>query len=347
MVDSQRQTITHDLIVIGTSAGGVEALTYLVRQLPADLNAAVIVVLHVATQSPNVLHYILNSAGNLPAFLAEDGEAIKTGQIYVAPADYHLLVKPGYLQLTRGPKENHHRPAIDPLFRTAARAYGQRTIAVVLTGMLDDGTAGLTAVKMRGGIAVVQNPDDALYPGMPNSAIANVEDIDYILPLSKIPSILVALANTPTATEAQNPVPSQMEYESDMAQLNTELLENSINPPGKPSTFTCPDCGGTLWEIKEGKMLRFRCHVGHAFGAETLLAMQSEKMEEALWSAIRALQEKAKLSQQMASRMRDRNQLATAEELEQQAHDARQRSVFIEEVLDLSNKKRKGLPNKE
>ncbi|MDF5711205.1 MAG: chemotaxis protein CheB [Nostoc sp. S4] len=346
MVDKQRHTITHNLIVIGTSAGGVEALSFLVQQLPADLNAAVIVVLHVASQSPNVLHLILNNAGKLPVFLAQDGEPIKTGQIYVAPADYHLLVKPGYLQLTRGPKENHHRPAIDTLFRSAARAYGQRTIAVVLTGMLDDGTAGLIAVKMRGGVAVVQNPNDALYSGMPNSAIENVEDIDYILQLSEIPSILVALANTPMATEAQNPVPSQMEYESDMAQLNTELLENSINPPGKPSTFTCPDCGGTLWEIQEGKMLRFRCHVGHAFGAKTLLALQSEKMEEALWTAIRALQEKAKLAEQMASRMRDRNRLAAAEELEQEAQDAQQRSIIIQEVLDQGNGKRKRLPNK-
>ncbi|MDZ8185968.1 MAG: chemotaxis protein CheB [Nostoc sp. ChiSLP02] len=337
MVQNKEQTAIDNLIVIGASAGGVEALVYLVKQLPTDLNAAVIIVLHVSSESPCILHHILNGAGKLPAFAAEDGQAIKTGQIYVARPDYHLLVKSGYLQLTRGPRENHHRPAIDPLFRTAARAYGERVIAVILTGMLDDGTAGLMAVKMRDGVAIVQDPDDALYSGMPKSAIENVEDIDYILPLSEIPSVLVTLANTPMATQAEKPVPSQMEYESDMAQLNTEILENGTLPPGKPSTFTCPDCGGTLWEIEEGNILRFRCHVGHAFGAKTLQAMQSEDVEEALWSAIRALQEKAKLSERMASRMRDRNLLSVAEQLEQEAQAAHQRSVIIQQLLETGN----------
>ncbi|MFN6565131.1 MAG: chemotaxis protein CheB [Nostoc sp. ChiSLP01] len=337
MVNSQEQTNIHKLIVIGASAGGVEALTYLVKQLPADLNAAVLVVLHVHSQSPCVLQHIFNSAGRLPAFETQDGQAIKTGEIYVAPPDYHLLVKPGYLQLTKGPRENHHRPAIDPLFRTAARAYGQRVIAVVLTGMLDDGTAGLMAVKMRRGVAVVQKPDDAMYPGMPKSAIANVENIDYILPLSEIPSILVELANTAIAPAAEKPVPREMKYESDMADIQTQ--DNGTPVLGQPSALTCPDCGGTLWEIEEGKMLRFRCHVGHAFGAETLRAMQSEEVEEALWIAVRALQEKAMLSQNMAARMRDRNLLSVAQRLEQEAQDAQHRSAIIQSVLNMGNAK--------
>lgn len=342
MVDSQKQANIDNLIVIGASAGGVEALTYLVKQLPADLNAAVLIVLHVHSQSPCVLHLILNSAGKLPAFEAQDGAAIKTGHIYVAPPNYHLLVKPGYLQLTRGPKENRHRPAIDPLFRTAARAYGRRVIAVILTGMLDDGTAGLMAVKMRGGVAIVQNPDDAMYSGMPKSAVENVENIDYILPLSEIPFILVELANTAIAPAAPKPVPSQMEYESDMAELNSQAQENGAFPFGKPSTFSCPDCGGTLWEIEEGKMLRFRCHVGHAFGVETLQAMQSEEIEDALWIAVRALQDKATLSELTASRMRDRNLQSVAERLEQEAQEAKQRSAMIQQVLNLSNAKTSG-----
>lgn len=335
MVNSQKQTNLHKLIVVGASAGGVEALTDLVKQLPADLNAAIVVVLHVHSQSPCILHHILDRAGKLPAFEAQDGQAIETGQIYVAPPDYHVLIKLGYLQLTKGPRENRHRPAIDPLFRTAARAYGQQVIAVVLTGMLDDGTAGLMAVKMRRGVAVVQEPDDAMYPGMPKSAIANVENIDYILPLSEIPSKLVALANTPIAPAAEKPVPRQMEYESDMADIENQ--DNGTPPLGQPSTFTCPDCGGTLWEIKEGKMLRFRCHVGHAFGAETLRALQSEEVEEALWSAMRALREKAMLSQQMATRMRDRNLASVAQRLEQEAQDAQNRSAIIKSVLNMGN----------
>ncbi|MDZ8050187.1 MAG: chemotaxis protein CheB [Aulosira sp. ZfuVER01] len=331
MAKNQQQAIVHDLIVVGASAGGVEALTYLVKQLPTELNAAVMVVLHVHSQSPPVLAQILNNAGTLPASTAQDGEAIEKGRIYVAPPDSHLRLKPGYLQLTKGPRENHHRPAIDPLFRSAARAYGRRAIGVLLTGMLDDGTAGLMAVKMRGGVAVVQDPDDAMYSGMPRSALENVENIDYILPLSEIPSILVNLVNK-TAEK-----PQQSNLESDLAQSNMEA-EDSGALPGKPSTYTCPDCGGSLWEIEEGKMLRFKCHVGHAFGAETLLALQSEVFEEALWSAVRALQEKAMLSERMASRMRDRNLGLAAERMEQEAEAAKQRSTIIREVLEKGNK---------
>ncbi|OUL21596.1 chemotaxis protein CheB [Nostoc sp. 106C] len=326
MAQNQQQASVHDLIVVGGSAGGVTALTDLVKQLPAALNAAVMVVVHVHSESPSILAEILNSAGKLPASTAQDGEAIEKGRIYVAPPDYHLRVKPGYLQLTKGPRENHHRPAIDPLFRTAARAYGRRVVAVVLTGMLDDGTAGLMAVKMRGGVAVVQDPDDAMYSSMPHSALENVDDIDYILPLSEIPSILVTLANTPTENSQQS------NLESDLAQSNMEAESGDL--AGKPSTFTCPDCGGSLWEIEEGKMLRFKCHVGHAFGAETLLAMQSEVLEEALWSAIRALQEKAMLSERMASRMRDRNLKLAAQQMEREAEAAKQRAQLIREVLE-------------
>lgn len=332
MADYQQQELLHNLIIIGASAGGVQALSYLVERLPADLNATVLVVLHVHSQSPAVLANILNHAGNLPATTAEDGEAIETGRIYVAPPDYHLRVKPGYLQLTKGPKENHHRPAIDPMFRSAARTYGSRVIGVLLTGMLDDGTAGLMAVKLHGGIAIVQAPDDAMYSGMPSSAVENVDDIDYILPLSEIPSILITLVNTPIAKSQ----PSNLE--SAIAKSNMEA-EDFTSLPGKPSTYTCPDCGGTLWEIEEEKILRFKCHVGHAFGAGTLQAMQSEVLEEALWTAVRALQEKAMLSERMAARMRDRHQALAAQSLEQEAEAAKQRSTIIRQVLESSSQR--------
>jgi two-component system, chemotaxis family, protein-glutamate methylesterase/glutaminase len=327
MAHQQQQANVHDLIVIGASAGGVEALTYLVKQLPADLNASVLIVLHIHSESPPVLANILNNARTLPASTAQNGEAIAKGQIYVAPPDYHLRVKSGYLQLTKGPRENHHRPAIDPLFRSAARFYGRRVIGVVLTGMLDDGTAGLMAIKMRGGVAVVQNPDDAMYSGMPRSALENVDEIDYILPLSEIPSILVNLTNTIIEK------PQQSNLKSDIAQRNMEA-EDSGAVPGKPSTYTCPDCGGALWEMEEGKILRFKCHVGHAFGAETLVSLQSESVEEALWSAARALQEKAMLSERMASRMRDRNLKLAAQQMEQEAEAAKQRSTVIRALLN-------------
>jgi two-component system, chemotaxis family, protein-glutamate methylesterase/glutaminase len=321
----------HDIIVVGASAGGVEALTNITKNLPPDLNAAVLIVLHIPSHGISVLPRILARAGKLPASHATNGEQIRLGHIYVAPPDYHLLVKPGYIQLTRGPRENSHRPAIDPLFRTAARAYGPRVVAVVLTGVLDDGTAGLKAVKMRGGIAVVQNPEDAMYSGMPRSAIENVDDIDHILPLSDIPLVLVNLANTQVKDE-QDPVSEEMEIESDWAELNMKVINNGERP-GKPSTFGCPDCGGTLWELSEGNLLRFRCRTGHAFSAETLLAKQSDALEDALWVAFRALEEKASLSRRMAKRMRDRKQTLSAERLDREAQDSQERAGVIRDVL--------------
>ena len=325
--------LEYNIIVVGTSAGGVEALTYLVKNLPPDLNAAVIIVLHVSSHSTSVLPKILSRAGNLPVSHAQDGEAIVHGWIYVAPPDYHLLVEEGYLRLTRGAKENRSRPAIDPLFRSAARTYGQRVIAVLLTGMLDDGTAGLMAVKMRGGVAIVQNPDDAMYPDMPRNAINNVDDIDHIVPLSDIPSILVGLVNVPMVIEAENPIPSKMEFETEIAQLNLKAVENESDRPGKPSTFACPDCGGILWEVEEGNLLRFRCRTGHAYSAETLLATQSDAIEDALWIALRASEEKASLSHRLASRMEARNLPLAAQRLKEEAHSALERSAIIREVL--------------
>ncbi|MUG99244.1 chemotaxis protein CheB [Scytonema sp. UIC 10036] len=322
----------HDIIVVGASAGGVEALTFLVKNLPQDLKAAVLIVLHVPSHGSSVLPRILERAGNLPAVHARDGEPLLLGRIYVAPPDYHLLVKPGTLQLARGPRENNHRPAIDPLFRTAARAYGQRVIGVVLTGSLDDGTAGLRAVKMRGGVAVVQNPDDALYGGMPSSAIENVDDIDYILPLSDIPSVLADVVNMPVEVAAENPISEELAFESDLAEMKMAQLNNE-DKPGKPSPFACPDCGGTLWDLSEGDLLRFRCRTGHAFSATTLLAKQSDALEDALWIALRALEEKASLAHRMSQRMRDRNQSLSAKRLEEEAKDAQTRAAVIQEVL--------------
>lgn len=322
----------HDIIVIGTSAGGVEALTYLVKQLPPDLNASIFIVLHVPTYARSVLPQILNRAKTLPAHHAEDGEAIVPGQIYIAPPDYHLLVKPGHIHLARGPRENSHRPAIDPLFRTAARAYGRRVVGVVLSGVLDDGTAGLMAVKIRGGVAVVQHPEDAMYSGMPRSAIENVENIEHIVPLSEIPSVLVELANTSVEGEAENPVSNEMEIESDMAEMDVAALHKD-DRPGKPSAFSCPECGGSLWEIQEQDLLRFRCRTGHAYSSESLMAQQSDALEDALWIALRALKEKSALSRRMAQRMRDRHNSISANRLEQEALDADDRATLIRNVL--------------
>ncbi len=322
----------HDIIVVGASAGGVEALTYLVKRLPPDLNAAILLVLHVPSQSISVLPRILSRINTLPAHHPQDGEKILPKRIYVAPPNYHLLVKPGHIHLVRGPKENSHRPAIDPLFRTAARAYGSRVIGVVLTGVLDDGTAGLLAVKMQGGIAVVQDPDDATYSGMPRSAIENVDNIDHILPLSEIPNSLINLVNIPVQAAVNHSVSKQMQIESDMAELDIAAV-NKDQRPGKPSGFACPECGGTLWELEDSNLLRFRCRTGHAYSIESLLAEQSDALEDALWGAMRALKEKSSLTRRVAQRLRDRHHNLSASKLEQDADDCDERAAVIQQVL--------------
>ena len=327
-----------DIIVVGASAGGVEALIELVRDLPSDLPAAIFVVLHIAPQGTSVLPSILNRSiqkrqkdSSLRAAHPMDGELIQHGRIYVAPPNMHLLLKEDYIRLARGPKENSNRPAIDPLFRTAARVYGRRVVGVVLSGTLDDGTAGLLAVKQRGGIAVVQDPDEALYSGMPRSAIENV-DVDDILKISEIVPLLVNFAHQPVETKRAEAVSSDMKMETDMAELELAAVQSS-DRPGKPSPFACPECAGVLWELDEGKVIRFRCRTGHAYSVKSLLAEQSEALEEALWQALRALEEKAALTSRMASRARENKQSFSAKRFEDQAQADQQCAVLVRKLL--------------
>jgi two-component system chemotaxis response regulator CheB len=233
-----------DILVVGASAGGVEALTELARGLPADLPAAVFMVLHVPPHATSVLPRILSRAGRLPTAHAREGEPIRPGRIYVAPPDHHMLLRRGYVYLARGPRENSHRPAVDPLFRTAARAYDGRVVGVLLSGALDDGTAGLAAIKRRGGIALVQDPDEALFSGMPRSAIENVE-VDHVVSLAGMAGLLSRLACEPVAEETKERVPDEMEQETQIEAFALSAIENRVHP-GTPSTFGCPECGGTL-----------------------------------------------------------------------------------------------------
>jgi two-component system chemotaxis response regulator CheB len=315
------------MIVIGASAGGVEALKHLVSLLPADLPAAVFVVLHVPAHGNSALPYILTRAGLLQAVHPKDGQAIQKGRIYIAPPDTHLLIKQGYITLSRGPKENGHRPAVDPLFRSAARTYGSRVVGVVLSGSLDDGTAGLIAVNMRHGVTVVQNPEEAMYSGMPISAIENANP-DYILPITEIAALLTALANDPIEEPPESTNPPDIDKEVEIAEMTT-----SEPPSGTPATLACPECGGTLWEVQDGELIRFRCRVGHAFTAQTLLAEQGEQLEDAFWVALRALEESASLARRMADRARMRNQPHVAAAFEEQAESAKARADLVRQVL--------------
>ncbi len=320
----------HDIIVVGASAGGVEALADLAGRLPADLPAAVFVVLHVPAYGTSVLPGILSRRGPLPAVHPTDGEQVQRGRIYVAPPDHHLLVEDGRVRLTRGPHENGHRPAVDALFRSAARAYGPRVIGVVLTGTLDDGTAGLQAVKRRGGLAVVQDPEDALFASMPRCAIEGVA-VDHIAPLAGIGPTLVRLARQPAQAESKAPVTPELKEEVKVAEFDIKALETRRE--GKPSSYACPDCHGVLWEVEEDELLRFRCRVGHAFSPESLLASQSDALEDALWTALRALEESAALADRLSERADARGHGLAAGRFGQQAKDARERAAIIRQAL--------------
>jgi len=320
-----------DIIVVGASAGGVEALATLARHLPADLPAAVFVVLHVPAHGTSVLPKIISRAGRLPATHAWDGEPIRPGRIYVAPPDRHLLLKSGQVRVARGPTENSHRPAIDPLFRTAARAYGRRVIGVVLSGLLDDGTAGLLAIKERGGLAVVQHPDDALFPSMPRSAMDNLT-VDHAVPVAELGALLSRLTNEPLPAVPKIAVPAEMQVEADMAELELDALQTP-HRPGAPSGFGCPACGGALWELRDGELIRYRCRVGHAWSPDSLLAEQSGAVETALWSALRALEERAALAQNMAQRAAERGHDPVARKFAAQARECECDARLIREVL--------------
>jgi two-component system chemotaxis response regulator CheB len=321
----------HDIVVIGASAGGVDALVAVVRALPADLAAAVFVVLHFPPSSTSALSAILSREGPLPASTPSDREAIEPGRIYVARPDYHLLVEPGYVRLTRGPKENGHRPAVDPLLRTAARAYGPRVVGVVLSGALDDGAAGLSDIKARGGVALIQDPDEALFPGMPRSAAERV-DVDFCLPVAKLGAELARLSREPVRDEGLSPVSEAIESASEAAEANPRALKGGARI-GRPSDLTCPECHGSLYEEREGKLDRYRCRVGHAYSEDTLFAAQSDGLEAALWVALRALEEQAELTRRIGARARDRGNSQVAARFDNRARLSDERAALIREAL--------------
>ena len=337
-----------DIVVIGASAGGVEALTQLMKALPSDLPAAVFVVLHISDHGTSVLPSILSRAGNLPARHPEDGEQIQHGVVYVAPSDRHLLIENDHISVLRGPRENGHRPSVDPLFRTAARTAGKRVIGIILSGLLDDGTAGLMAIKRFGGIAMVQSPDEALFSGMVQSAIANVR-VDYVLPVAEIAAEISRLTREPLPKEpssvkldttspgvapGQGRTSMDDEVDSDIAaeRMDPEIIDSSTHP-GKPSAFSCPECGGVLWEIQDGAMVRFRCRTGHAYSSDTLLAEQSHELDVALWSALRALEESASLARRLRDRSTDNGHPLAAARFAEQSEEALKKAAIIRRAL--------------
>ena len=294
--------LKRDVIVVGASAGGVEALAELARGLPADLPAAIFVVLHLTPDARSNLPAILSRAGPLPAAHAADGATIHPGHIYVAPPNRHLLLEGDHMHLSIGPRINSVRPSIDVLFRSAARTFDGRVIGVVLSGTLDDGTLGLDAIRMRGGITVVQDPEEARFSGMPRSAIERV-DPDYVLPVAEIPALFKKLtagaAQRVPAAEGSNAVEREVSSEyrpDDAAPAPQEKRGNAA------SGFTCPNCHGSVWELEDGGLPRIECRVGHAFSIDAFLGEQAIALEDAIWSAINALEERATTLNRFAGR---------------------------------------------
>ena len=286
--------LPHDqaFIVVGTSAGGVEALCELHKRLPEDLDASVFVVMHVGAKS--FLPEVLNRCGSLPTLTAEHHKQYKRGCMYVAPAQHHLSLKNGMTVLSRGPRENGHRPAVDVLFRSAARTHRSKVIGVVLTGGRDDGSAGLYAIKARGGVAIVQDPAEALTPNMPRNAL-NMVDVDFCLPVHQIADVLVQLVNGKATNTTESSNANNMDEKANAAHPTTE-------PSGDQVPLTCPECNGPMYEMKEGELAQFQCFVGHRFSPQSLSEQHTDALERALWTAARKLKERIVLHKALVER---------------------------------------------
>ena len=322
-----------DLVVIGASTGGVAALMDLVKSLPADFPAPIFVVMHVPPDSPSILPQLLNSVSALKTRHPQDGEVIEAGVIYVARPDHHLLLEGNRVLVTRGPKENRFRPSIDALFRSAAYTYGPRVIGVVLTGYLDDGTSGLWSVQRMGGLAVVQEPSDAEQPSMPANALEFVA-ADYVVPLAQMGALLVRL--TQERAPARTRLPAA---ELDLIKIELTIakqgggVELGIIDKGKLTPFTCPDCHGALTQLIEGKLIRYRCHTGHAYTISALLSEVTESVESMLYQAMRGLEETKMLLQNLGRHFADDLQEAVSKLFFRKADETGQQARVVHESI--------------
>lgn len=319
-----------DVIVIGASAGGVAAVQQLVAGLPADLPAAVFVVVHRGAAPPNLLAEILSAAGPLPATAAGEGERFAPGRVYVPPADHHLIVGPDHVHVRRGPRENRARPAIDVLFRSAAVSCSSRVVGVLLTGMLDDGTAGLLAIRRCEGLALVQDPEDALFPDMPRSAIEKGA-ADEVAALDRLAGLISRRAREPRPAQVEAPKLMRMETLIAAQELH---VDPDRNPLGTLSPLTCPDCHGALREIREGRVLRYRCHTGHAFSAEALQDAQGEEWERALYRGLRVQEEQLALVRHLAEEVREGASPASLRDWEERARSYQEGAEIMRRLIE-------------
>jgi two-component system chemotaxis response regulator CheB len=319
-------TADRPVVFIGGSAGAIEALAELLAGLPADLAAPVLIVLHVGRAGASMLPAILDRVGALHAVTPGDGEPLKDGLVYVAPRAKHMIVEDHCVKLNEGPAEHGLRPAIDPLFRSAARACGPRAIGVVLSGMLDDGTAGLREIRRRGGWALAQAPDEAAFPSMPESAIANA-GVDYVLPVGELAIKVAELVSSGERrcgwgepVRAAPPKPRASEL-------------SGPEPPGMRTDITCPECGGVLWEEVEDRVMSYRCRAGHVYSPDSLLAVQGDGLDSAIWRPIRMLQERGALLRRLADRARRQGRPRSARYFKEEAELALRRAAEMRRAL--------------
>jgi two-component system chemotaxis response regulator CheB len=323
-----------DVVVIGGSVGAIEAMRALLGAMREEFAATILVVIHTSAQSPNVLAAIFDRAGPLPASFAADGERLLPGHVYVAPPDRHLMVEPGKTCVTRGPRENRFRPAVDPLFRSAAQVYGPRVIGVILSGGLNDGTSGLGTIKQLGGLAVVQDPTEAVAPSMPQSALQHVR-IDHCVPLAEIAPLLVRLTEHEIVHEGITTMPEGINIEVKIAR-EEHAVGAGVLTLGELSLYACPECHGVLLQMQQDDLTRFRCHTGHGYTAESLMAEMDDKIEDALWSAIRSIEEQTLLMRHLAAHAPDGEGdrlRARGDALQRRANLVRQAAMAEDEPL--------------
>lgn len=311
----------HDIVVIGTSAGGLKALSAVLGVLPADIDAAVFVVQHLAADRESYLPKLLQDVSDLPVSSPANDEPFHAGRVYVAKPDHHLLLNGDRVRVFRGPQENRFRPSIDALFRSAARSHGSRVIGMVLTGYLDDGTVGLQTIKKRGGITVVQDPKEAEHPSMPRTALRYAK-VDHTVPIADAGALLIRLVAEPRPAQEDFPMTAAIEIESNIAEqvMNTKQFLDNVEQIGERTTYTCPDCNGAIWQIGDEEPLKLRCHVGHSFTGEVFSRGQRENIERALWTAVRIMEEKVTLSRQLADRKRKQNLVQAADAYDKEAN---------------------------
>jgi two-component system chemotaxis response regulator CheB len=324
--------VNRDIIAIGGSLGAVDAVKLLCRDLPSDIAAAMFIVIHVGAEGNNFLAEIFDARSPVSFSTAVDGEPLRRGHAYVAPADHHLLVIDNHIKLGRGPRENMARPAIDPLFRSVGVSFGPRTIAVVLTGLLNDGAAGVADVKRCGGITVVQSPNDALAPDMPWGALS-ATDIDYRAPLSDLASLLVQLASEEAGPTPD--VPADIKTEVQIA-LGRQADSYVTAQFADPVAISCPACGGVLSQVKRWPPLRFRCQVGHSYTAEALATEKEDTVDEAMRVALRIMEERAVLTEKMAEDARRSGRAAAADSYNQRVNESRSYAEILRQAIEKS-----------